>query len=197
MNNEQLMDEVINDMSNGITEDSYKPDDDEAFQVKIPMMTGRVFTIDARNVDWSALSSHKAELEANEATVREMVYVLVTLDFMGDPEESNDKIKEISESLDSLFSGFGIDPGYETLQVQVQPYIICLAKCFDALTLIKEMAHHTEIHNLAEQIFSIGETMEKLDSTELMESLKNLTGDVHEDCDCCHHCKDEKEKEEQ
>lgn len=194
MNNEQLMDEVINDMSDHITGDPYKPDDDEAFQVKIPMMTGRVFTVDARNVDWAALSSHKAELEANEATVREMVYVLVTLDFMGDPEVSDAKVEEISESLDSLFSGFGIDPGYETLQVQVKPYIICLAKCFDALTLIKEMAHHTEIHNLAEQIFSIGETMEKLDSTELMESLKNLTGDDHEECDCCHHCEDEKEE---
>ena len=36
--------------------------------------------------------------------------------------------------------------------------------------------------------------MEKLNSTELVESLENLTGDGHEDCDCYPHCEDEKEE---
>lgn len=155
--------------------------EDDAFTISIHMITGRVFEVDAREVDWGALGTpeSQANLENNEETIRAMVHALVTADFT-DPKTEN-MIKDFDESIMKLFSNFGIsDPGYDELsqQTMVKPYILLLGKCFDALTLINVIAHNTAMHGLATQVFgavhSFDEVANLNDITEMDNSTDGL-----------------------
>jgi hypothetical protein len=148
------------------------------------MISGRVFKVDARQVDWNALGTpeSQANLEQNEGTIRAMVHALVTADFT-DPKTEN-MIKDFDESIMNLFSNFGIsDPGYGELsqQTMVKPYILLLGKCFDALTLINVIAHNTAMHGLATQIFGITDSFKKVadlnDITDMDNSTDGLISD--------------------
>ena len=57
--------------------------EDDSFIIHIPMVTGRVFKVDARAVDWDQLGTpeSQANLEQNEGIIRSMVYHLITADF--------------------------------------------------------------------------------------------------------------------
>ena len=108
-----------------------KLNDDDAFIINIPMITGRVYKVDAREVNWDALGTpgSQANLENNEGVIRAMVHALVTADFT-DPKTEN-MIKDFDESIMNLFSNFGIgDPGYGELsqKTMVKPYILLLGK---------------------------------------------------------------------
>ena len=155
--------------------------EDEAFTINIPMITGRVYKVDARQVDWNALGTpeSQANLENNEGVVRAMVHALVTADFT-DPKTEN-MIKDFDESIMNLFSNFGIgDPGYGELsqKTMVKPYILLLGKCFDALTLINVIAHNTAMHGLATQVFgavhSFDEVADLNDITDMDNSTDGL-----------------------
>lgn len=155
--------------------------DDDAFIINIPMITGRVYKVDAREVNWDALGTpeSQANLENNEGTIRAMVHALVTADFT-DPKTEN-MIKDFDESIMNLFSNFGIaDPGYGELsqKTMVKPYILLLGKCFDALTLINVIAHNTAMHGLATQVFgavhSFDEVANLNDITEMDNSTDGL-----------------------
>jgi hypothetical protein len=166
------------------TENVPKESDNETFIINIPMISGRVFKVDARQVDWNALGTpeSQANLEQNEGTIRAMVHALVTADFT-DPKTEN-MIKDFDESIMNLFSNFGIsDPGYGELsqQTMVKPYILLLDKCFDALTLINVIAHNTAMHGLATQIFGITDSFKKVadlnDITDMDNSTDGLISD--------------------
>lgn len=155
--------------------------EDDAFIINIPMITGRVFKVDARQVDWNALGTpeSQANLENNEGVIRAMVHALVTADFT-DPKTEN-MIKDFDESIMNLFSNFGIgDPGYNELsqKTMVKPYILLLGKCFDALTLINVIAHNTAMHGLATQVFgavhSFDEVADLNDITDMDNSTDGL-----------------------
>ena len=158
-----------------------KLNDDDAFIINIPMITGRVYKVDAREVNWDALGTpeSQANLENNEGVIRAMVHALVTADFT-DPKTEN-MIKDFDESIMNLFSNFGIgDPGYNELsqKTMVKPYILLLGKCFDALTLINVIAHNTAMHGLATQVFgavhSFDEVANLNDITEMDNSTDGL-----------------------
>lgn len=158
-----------------------KVNDEDVFTINIPMITGRVFKVDARQVDWNALGTpeSQANLENNEGTIRAMVHHLITADFT-DPKTEN-MIKDFDESIMNLFANFGIsDPGYDELsqKTMVQPYILLLGKCFDALTLINVIAHNTAMHGLATQVFGAADSFKEVadlnDITEMDNSTDGL-----------------------
>lgn len=152
--------------------------EDEAFTINIPMITGRVYKVDARQVDWNALGTpeSQANLENNEGVVRAMVHALVTADFT-DPKTEN-MIKDFDESIMNLFSNFGIgDPGYGELsqKTMVKPYILLLGKCFDALTLINVIAHNTAMHGLATQVFGAAHSFDEVANLNDITEMDNST----------------------
>lgn len=152
--------------------------EDEAFTINIPMITGRVYKVDARQVDWNALGTpeSQANLENNEGTIRAMVHALVTADFT-DPKTEN-MIKDFDESIMNLFSNFGIgDPGYGELsqKTMVKPYILLLGKCFDALTLINVIAHNTAMHGLATQVFGAAHSFDEVANLNDITEMDNST----------------------
>ena len=158
-----------------------KMNNDDAFIINIPMITGRVYKVDAREVNWDQLGTpeSQANLENNEGVIRAMVHALVTADFT-DPKTEN-MIKDFDESIMNLFSNFGIgDPGYGELsqKTMVKPYILLLGKCFDALTLINVIAHNTAMHGLATQVFgavhSFDEVADLNDITDMDNSTDGL-----------------------
>lgn len=158
-----------------------KLNNDDAFIINIPMITGRVYKVDAREVNWDQLGTpeSQANLENNEGVIRAMVHALVTADFT-DPKTEN-MIKDFDESIMNLFSNFGIgDPGYGELsqKTMVKPYILLLGKCFDALTLINVIAHNTAMHGLATQVFgavhSFDEVADLNDITDMDNSTDGL-----------------------
>lgn len=159
--------------------------EEDAFIINIPMITGRVFKVDSREVDWDALATpeSQANLEQNEGTIRAMVHALVTADFT-DPKTEN-MVKDFDESIMNLFSNFGIsDPGYNEMsqQTMVKPYILLLGKCFDALTLINVIAHNTAMHGLATQIFGITDSFNKVANLNDITEMDNSTdGLISED----------------
>jgi hypothetical protein len=155
-----------------------KPNDDDAFIINIPMITGRVYKVDARQVNWNALGTpeSQANLENNEGTIRAMVHALVTADFT-DPKTEN-MIKDFDESIMNLFSNFGIgDPGYGELaqKTMAKPYILLLGKCFDALTLINVIAHNTAMHGLATQVFGITDSFKEVANLNDITEMDNST----------------------
>lgn len=152
--------------------------EDDAFTINIPMITGRVYKVDARQVDWNALGTpeSQANLENNEGVVRAMVHALVTADFT-DPKTEN-MIKDFDESIMNLFSNFGIgDPGYNELsqKTMVKPYILLLGKCFDALTLINVIAHNTAMHGLATQVFGAAHSFDEVANLNDITEMDNST----------------------
>lgn len=158
-----------------------KLNNDDAFIINIPMITGRVYKVDAREVNWDQLGTpeSQANLENNEGTIRAMVHALMTADFT-DPKTEN-MIRDFDESIMNLFANFGIgDPGYGELsqKTMVKPYILLLGKCFDALTLINVIAHNTAMHGLATQVFgavhSFDEVANLNDITEMDSSADGL-----------------------
>jgi hypothetical protein len=159
--------------------------EDDAFIINIPMITGRVFKVDAREVNWDALGTpeSQANLENNEGTIRAMVNALVTADFTS--PETDKMIKDFDESIMNLFSNFGIsDPGYGELsqKTMVKPYILLLGKCFDALTLINVIAHNTAMHGLATQIFGITDSFKEVANLNDITDMDNSTdGLISED----------------
>lgn len=91
-------------------------DADDMFTINIPMVTGRVYKVDARQINWEDLNSPEAQanLEQNEGAVRGMVNALATIDFTN--PETDKMIADFDESIMNLFSNFGIeDPGYDEL----------------------------------------------------------------------------------
>ena len=159
--------------------------EEDAFIINIPMITGRVFKVDSREVDWDALATpeSQANLEQNEGTIRAMVHALVTADFT-DPK-TDQMVKDFDESIMNLFSNFGIsDPGYDEMSrtTMVKPYILLLGKCFDALTLINVIAHNTAMHGLATQIFGITDSFSKVANLNDITEMDNSTdGLISED----------------
>lgn len=158
-----------------------KVNDENVFIINIPMITGRVYKVDAREVNWDQLGTpeSQANLENNEGVIRAMVHALVTADFT-DPKTEN-MIKDFDKSIMNLFSNFGIgDPGYGEFsqKTMVKPYILLLGKCFDALTLINVIAHNTAMHGLATQVFgavhSFDEVANLNDITEMDNSADGL-----------------------
>ena len=108
-----------------------KPNDDDVFTINIPMITGRVFKVDARQVDWNALGTpeSQANLENNEGTIRAMVHHLITVDFTS--EDYDKMVADFDESLTNLFKNFGIeDCGYGELEKN-------MCSRFDILTNVK------------------------------------------------------------
>lgn len=138
--------------------ESLRNNDDQNFIINIPMITGRVYKVDAREVNWDAMVTpeSQANLEANESTIRTMVHHLITADFTN--PETEQMLKDFDESIMNLFTNFGIDdPGYEEFKnkTMVKPYVLLLGKCFDALTLISVIAHNAAMHSFATQVFGI------------------------------------------
>ena len=162
-----------------------KLNNDDAFIINIPMITGRVYKVDAREVNWDALGTpeSQANLENNEGVIRAMVHALVTADFT-DPKTEN-MIKDFDESIMNLFSNFGIgDPGYNELsqKTMVKPYILLLGKCFDALTLINVIAHNTAMHGLATQVFGAAHSFDEVANLNDITEMDNSTdGLISED----------------
>lgn len=182
--NEDEPNERFEEMEHAYDEER-KEADNETFIINIPMITGRVFKVDAREVDWNALGTpeSQANLENNEGTIRAMVHALVTADFT-DPKTEN-MINDFDESIMNLFSNFGIsDPGYGELsqETMVKPYILLLGKCFDALTLINVIAHNTAMHGLATQIFGITDSFKEVANLNDITDMDNSTdGLISED----------------
>lgn len=153
--------------------------DDEMFTINIPMITGRVYKVDSRQVNWAEMGKpeSQANLEQNEGIIRGMVHHLITADF-SDPK-TDDMIKDFDESVMNLFKNFGIeDPGYEDLKnkCMVKPYILLLGKCFDALTLINVMAHNTAMHGLASHFFGMADEFKKVADLNDITDMDNSTG---------------------
>lgn len=153
--------------------------DDEMFTINIPMITGRVYKVDSRQVNWAEMGKpeSQANLEQNEGIIRGMVHHLITADF-SDPK-TDDMIKDFDESVMNLFENFGIkDPGYEDLKnkCMVKPYILLLGKCFDALTLINVMAHNTAMHGLASHFFGMADEFKKIADLNDITDMDNSAG---------------------
>ena len=153
--------------------------DDEMFTINIPMITGRVYKVDSRQVNWAEMGKpeSQANLEQNEGIIRGMVHHLITADF-SDPK-TDDMIKDFDESVMNLFENFGIkDPGYEDLKnkCMVKPYILLLGKCFDALTLINVMAHNTAMHGLASHFFGMADEFKEVADLNDITDMDNSTG---------------------
>ena len=153
--------------------------DSDMFTIQIPMVTGRVFKVDAREVDWDQLGTHEsqANLEQNEGIIRAMVHHLITADFTN--PDTDKMLEDFDESITNLFKNFGIeDCGYDDLQKKsmVKPYILLLGKCFDALTLINVIAHNTAIHGLATKIFGITDSFKEVADLNDITDMDNSTG---------------------
>ena len=153
--------------------------DPDMFTIQIPMVTGRVFKVDAREVNWDQLGTpeSQANLEQNEGIIRGMVHHLITADFTN--PDTDKMIEDFDESLTNLFKNFGIeDCGYGDLQKNsmVKPYILLLGKCFDALTLINVIAHNTAIHGLATKIFGITDSFKEVANLNDITDMDNSTG---------------------
>ena len=153
--------------------------DSDMFTIQIPMVTGRVFKVDAREVDWDQLGTpeSQANLEQNEGIIRAMVHHLITADFTN--PDTDKMLEDFDESITNLFKNFGIeDCGYDDLQKKsmVKPYILLLGKCFDALTLINVIAHNTAIHGLATKIFGITDSFKEVADLNDITDMDNSTG---------------------
>ena len=159
--------------------------EDDTFIINIPMITGRVFKVDAREVNWDQLGTpeSQANLETNEGIIRGMVYHLVTADFTN--PDTDKMLADFDESITNLFKNFGIeDCGYGELQQKsmVKPYILLLGKCFDALTLINVIAHNTAMHGLATQVFGIADSFKEVADLNDITDMDNSTdGLISED----------------
>ena len=193
MNHKDLVEMAAAAMTMKSTEDAKNAEENDAevkddmFIISIPMISGRVFKVDARQIDWESLGTpeSQANLEQNEGIIRGMVHHLVTADFT-DPE-TDKMIMDFDESITNLFKNFGIDdPGYGEIQQKsmTKPYILLLGKCFDALTLINVIAHNVAMHGLATKIFGITDSFKDIadlnDITEMDNSTEGLiTEDRH------------------
>lgn len=160
-------------------EENQQKNDDEMFIINIPMITGRVYKVDSRQVNWDEMGKpeSQANLEQNEGIIRGMVHHLITADF-SDPK-TDQMIADFDESVMNLFKNFGIeDPGYEYLKKQcmVKPYILLLGKCFDALTLINVMAHNTAMHGLASHFFGMADEFKKIADLNDITDMDNSAG---------------------
>lgn len=159
--------------------------DDDAFIINIPMITGRVYKIDAREVNWAELGTPESQknLEQNEGIIRSMVAALITADF-ADPKTEN-MVKDFDESVMNLFANFGIqDPGYDEMEqkTMARPYVMLLGKCFDALTLINVIAHNTAMHGLAQQVFGIAKDFDEITNLNEITDMDNAAeGIITED----------------
>lgn len=105
--------------------------DPDMFTIQIPMVTGRVFKVDAREVNWDQLGTpeSQANLEQNEGIIRSMVYNLITIDFTS--EDCDKMIADFDESITNLFKNFGIeDCGYGELEKN-------MCSRFDIITNVK------------------------------------------------------------
>lgn len=159
--------------------------DSDMFTIQIPMITGRVFKVDARAVDWDQLGTpeSQANLEQNEGIIRSMVHHLITADFTN--PNTDKMLEDFDESLTNLFKNFGIeDCGYDDLQKKsmIKPYILLLGKCFDALTLINVIAHNVAIHGLATKIFGITDSFKEVADLNDITDMDNSTdGLISED----------------
>lgn len=105
--------------------------EDDAFIINIPMITGRVYKVDAREVNWDQLGTpeSQANLEQNEGIIRGMMYHLITVDFTS--EDYDKMVADFDESLTNLFKNFGIeDCGYGELEKN-------MCSRFDILTNVK------------------------------------------------------------
>lgn len=154
---------------------------DEMFTINIPMITGRVYKVDAREVNWDALGTpeSQANLENNEGTIRAMVNALLTADF-SDPK-TDQMVKDFDESIMNLFANFGIeDPGYGEFEqkVMIKPYVLLLGKCFDALTLINVIAHNTAMHGLATQVFGAAHSFDEVANLNDITEMDNSAGGI-------------------
>ena len=111
-----------------VEESGQNPD---MFTIQIPMVTGRVFKVDAREVNWDALGTpeSQANLEQNEGIIRSMVYNLITVDFTS--KDYDKMIADFDESITNLFKNFGIeDCGYGELEKK-------MCSRYDILTNVK------------------------------------------------------------
>lgn len=158
-----------------------QPEDSEAYEIRIPLITGKTIKIDSREVNWDMFGTpeNMSTLEQNEGLIRRMVHSLITADF-SDPD-TDEMLKVFDEGLTNLFTNFGIeDPGYEEMEktIMVKPYVLLLGKCFDALTLINVIAHNTTMHNFATQVFGIANQFDAVanlnDITEMDNAVNGL-----------------------
>lgn len=164
-----------------IAELRQQPEDSEAYEIRIPLITGKTIKIDSREVNWDMFGTPEnlSTLEQNEGLIRGMVHSLITADF-SDPK-TDEMIKDFEDGLTNLFTNFGIeDPGYEEMKktIMVKPYVLLLGKCFDAITLINVLAHNTVMHNFATQVFGITNQFDQVanlnDITEMDNSAEGL-----------------------
>ena len=105
--------------------------DPDMFTIQIPMVTGRVFKVDAREVNWDQIGTpeSQANLEQNEGIIRSMVYNLITVDFTS--KDYDKMIADFDESITNLFKNFGIeDCGYGELKKE-------MCSRYDILTNVK------------------------------------------------------------
>lgn len=162
-------------------------EEEELFIIPFPFSTGRGFKVDSRSIDWSIFDSeeNRVALEENENSIRNMVYDLITADFT--KPETELMLKNYDEGLDKLFQSFGIeDPGYSELsqKMQVKPYILLFAKCFDALSMINTISHNASLHRFATQVFSFSKDLKDVadlnDITEMDNSVEGLISEDRE-----------------
>ena len=109
------------EMEEARAEENQQKNDDEMFIINIPMITGRVYKVDSRQVNWDEMGKpeSQANLEQNEGIIRGMVHHLITADF-SDPK-TDQMIADFDESVMNLFKNFGIeDPGYEDLKADLE-----------------------------------------------------------------------------
>ena len=161
--------------------------EEELFIIPFRFSTGRGFKVDSRSIDWSIFDSeeNRVALEENENSIRNMVYDLITADFT--KPETELMLKNYDEGLDKLFQSFGIeDPGYNELsqKMQVKPYILLFAKCFDALSMINTISHNASLHRFATQVFSFSKDLKDVadlnDITEMDNSVEGLISEDRE-----------------
>lgn len=146
----------------GITEAVKSDEDIEMFTINIPMITGRVYKVDAREINWDEFDKPEIQkqLEDNEGTIRAMVHALI----VSDPTnpETDEMVKDFDESLMNLFSNFGIpEPGYDDLMNEMDGRIytlIATAKkdmleaCVDTNDNIPECDNDDEIAKISNYI---------------------------------------------
>lgn len=167
-------------------------EDESIYLIQIPCVSGRVYKVDVRSVDWSNLGTEEnmQQIESNESIIRGIAHYLMTEAYFS--EDNEKEMNDFDESLTELFTSFGIDPGYNEIKgvEEMDRRLLLLGKCFDAITLISVIAHNVGMHNLAtqfQQIFAINSDIENIaninDLTEMDNAVEGIITEDRETYD--------------
>lgn len=173
MNHKEFMDEIISGMMTSNTPEEMTESNNEDINtentIKLTMSTGETYLIDAGTFDWDSAVNRLPQMLENEASLRNMMFGLLTIT---DPEsdESVEKINNIISQLIQYLEGYGITPNYEMFDENISPYKKAMILLFDVNNISKEMSHNISLYSALKLMSCGGLTADNIDTQSQYES---------------------------